>query len=104
MSELLWYKSLYWRIAFGFVATLAVVLLAEIAVVLWLTDRFVLSSSRTPDQLVASVAADLGTALAKDPALQLDAYLRDNFQHIYRPFLVVMKDGRVASNRPNGLP
>jgi len=104
MSELLWYKSLYWRIAFGFVATLAAVLLVEIAIVLWLTDRVVLSSSRTPEQLVASVAADLGTALAKDPSLQLESHLRDNFRHIYRPFLVVMKDGRTASNRPNGLP
>jgi len=104
MSELLWYKSLYWRIAFGFVATLAAVLLAEIAVVLWLTDRVVLSSTRTPEQLVAGVATDLGTALANDSSLQIDSYLRDNFRHIYRPFLVVMKDGRAASNRPNGLP
>jgi signal transduction histidine kinase len=104
MSELVWYKSLYWRIAFGFVATLAAVLLAEIAVVLWLTDRVVLSSTRTPEQLVAAVAADLGTAMASDPSLQIDSYLRDNFRHIYRPFLVVMKDGRAASNRPNGLP
>jgi signal transduction histidine kinase len=104
MSELFWYKSLYWRIAFGFVATLAVVLLAQGAVYLWLTDRIVLTSSRTPEQLVASVAADLGTAMAKDPSLQLDSYLRDNFRHIYRPFAVVMKDGRAASNRPNGLP
>lgn len=104
MSELLWYKSLYWRIAFGFVATLAAVLLAEIAIVLWLTDRVVLSSTRTPEQVVAGVAADVGTALAKDPSVQLETYLHDNFRHIYRPFLVVMKDGRAASNRPNGLP
>jgi signal transduction histidine kinase len=104
MSELLWYKSLYWRIAFGFVATLAVVLLAQGAVYLWLTDRIVLTSSRTPEQLVASVAADLAPALAADPSLQLDSHLRDNFRHIYRPFVVVMKDGRAASNRPNGLP
>jgi signal transduction histidine kinase len=104
MSELLWYKSLYWRIAFGFVATLAGVLLAEIATVLWLTDRVVLSSTRTPEQLVAAVAADVGTAMANDPSLQLETYLHDNFRHIYRPFLVVMKDGRAASNRPNGLP
>ena len=104
MSELLWYKSLYWRIAFGFVATLAAVLLAEIAIVLWLTDRFVLSSTRTPEQVVSGVAADVGTALANEPSLQLETYLHDNFRHIYRPFLVVMKDGRAASNRPNGLP
>ena len=104
MSELVWYKSLYWRIAFGFVATLAVLLLVQTLILLWLTDRIVGTSSRTPEQLVASVAADLGTAFAKDPGLQLESYLRDNFRHIYRPFLVVMRDGRAASNRPNGLP
>jgi signal transduction histidine kinase len=104
MSDLVWYKSLYWRIAFGFVATLAVVLLAQGAVYLWLTDRIVVSSSRTPEQLVASVAADLGTALAKDPSLALESYVHDTFRHIYRPFLVVMRDGRSGTNRPNGLP
>jgi signal transduction histidine kinase len=104
MPDPVWYKSLYWRIAFGFVATLAVVLLVQTLILLWLTDRIVGTSSRTPEQLVASVAADLGTALAKDPELRLDQYLRNNFRHIYRPFLVVMRDGRAASNRPNGLP
>jgi signal transduction histidine kinase len=104
MSELVWYKSLYWRIAFGFIATLAALLVAQTLVLLWLTDRIVGTSSRTPDQLVLSVATDLSGALAKDPSVPLDSYVRDHFSHIYRPFLVVMRDGRTASNRPNGLP
>jgi two-component system OmpR family sensor kinase len=104
MSELVWYKSLYWRIAFGFVATLAALLVAQGGVLLWLTDRVVGSSFRTPEQLVAMVAADLSAALANDPNLAIDSYIRDRFGHIYRPFLVVMRDGRTASNRPNGLP
>ena len=29
MSDPVWYRSLYWRIAFGFVALLAVLLLAQ---------------------------------------------------------------------------
>ena len=104
MSELVWYKSLYWRIAFGFVATLAALLLVQFAVVLWLTERVVVTTSRTPDQLVASVANDLSAALAANPQLPLDTYVRDHFSNIYRPFLVVMFDGRTVSNRPNGLP
>ena len=104
MSELVWYKSLYWRIAFGFVATLAALLLVQFAVVLWLTDRVVVTTSRTPDQLVASVANDLSSALAANPQLDLDTYVRSHFRAIYRGFLVVMLDGRTASNRPNGLP
>jgi signal transduction histidine kinase len=104
MSDLVWYKSLYWRIAFGFVATLAAVLLAQGVVYLWFTDRIVGSSSRTPEQLVTAVAAELGTVLAKDPSLAIDSYVRTRYRHIYRPFLVVMRDGRSGSNRLNGLP
>jgi signal transduction histidine kinase len=103
MSDLVWYKSLYWRIGFGFVATLAALLLVQGIVLLWLTDRIV-GGFRTPELLVSQVAADLSTTMTQDPNLQLEPYVRDRFRHIYRPFAVVMRDGRVVSNRPNGLP
>ena len=41
MSRPVWYRSLYWRIAFGFIALLAVVLGAQFIIFLWLTDRIV---------------------------------------------------------------
>ena len=104
MPDPVWYKSLYWRIAFGFVAMLAALLLAQGLVLVWLTDRVVGWSAQSPEELVSSVAADLSTALTKNPSLPLDTYVRDEFSHIYRPFVVVMVDGRAASNRPNGLP
>jgi signal transduction histidine kinase len=104
MSELVWYKSLYWRIAFGFIATLAVLLIVQVLIFFWFTDRIVGNTSRTPEQLVTFVAADLSNALSKDPTVAIEPYVRDHFSHIYRPFLVVMRDGRSASNRPNGLP
>ncbi|HEY7500740.1 MAG TPA: HAMP domain-containing sensor histidine kinase [Vicinamibacterales bacterium] len=104
MSELVWYKSLYWRIGFGFIATLAVLLIVQVLIFFWFTDRIVGSSSRTPEQLVVSVASELSDALSSNPNLTLDSYVRDRFSHIYRPFLVVMRDGRTASNRPNRLP
>jgi signal transduction histidine kinase len=104
MSDLVWYKSLYWRIAFGFVATLAALLLAQGVVLLWFTDRIVGSSSSTPAELVASIASELSSAVAADNKLDVETYVRGQFRHIYRPFLVVMRDGRSVSNRPNGLP
>ena len=104
MPDPVWYKSLYWRIAFGFVAMLAVVLLAQGLVLLWLTDRVVGWSAQSPAQLVTSVATDLSAAIEREPSLPLDAYVRNQFSHIYRPFVVVMLDGRLTSNRPNGLP
>jgi signal transduction histidine kinase len=104
MSEPVWYRSLYWRIAFGFVAMLAVLLLVQGIVFLWLTDRIVGGSSRSPEQLAETVAADLSTALTAQADVAIEEHVRDRFGHIYQPFLVVMQDGRTASNRPRALP
>jgi signal transduction histidine kinase len=105
MSDPVWYRSLYWRIAIGFVALLAAVLLVQSLLFLWLTDRMVGASyARSPAQLADLVAADVGAELTLRPDLDLDAYVRDRFGGIYRPFLVVLQDGRSASNRPGALP
>src|SRR4051812_32189416 len=104
MSDPVWYRSLYWRIAFGFITLLAVVLLVQIVVFLWLTDRIVGPSSKSPQQLAASIAAEVAPAVSNDPTLQLDPYLHNKFGHIYQPFLVVLNDGRFGSNRGDRLP
>ena len=104
MPDPVWYKSLYWRIAFGFVAMLAALLLAQGLVGMWLTDRIIGTSAQSPEELVSSVASNLSAALSKDPGLALETYVRDEFRHIYRPFVVAMNDGRAVSNRPNSLP
>jgi signal transduction histidine kinase len=104
MSKPVWYRSLYWRIAFGFIALLAVVLVAQVVIFLWLTDRIVGPSSRSPQQLATTLAAEIAPDLVSEPTLQLDPYLRKKFSHIYQPFLVVLNDGRLGSNRFTGLP
>ena len=104
MSKPVWYRSLYWRIAFGFIALLGIVLAAQIVIFLWLTDRIVGPSSRSPQQLAQSVAADVAADLAAAPTMSLEPYLRNKFGHIYQPFVVIMNDGRFGSNRPERLP
>ena len=100
-----WYRSLYWRIALGFVALLAAVLAAQALVFVWLTGRIDQSPvGRTPQQLADYVARQLSTALTDDPALRLDTYVREHFGSISRPFAVAMFDGTRVSNRPEGLP
>jgi signal transduction histidine kinase len=100
-----WYKSLYWRIAVGFVTLLAALLVGQAMLFLWLTDRFVASpSSRTPQQLADAVARELSGALADDASLDLEAHVRDRFADLRQPFVVIMRDGRRASNRPDVLP
>lgn len=104
MSDPVWYRSLYWRITFGFIALLAMLLLAQGLLFLWLTDRFVGSSARTPTELARQVAAEVGAELERHPGVVLDEFVRNRFSHIFQPFLVALRDGQRASNRPTGLP
>jgi signal transduction histidine kinase len=104
MSDPVWYRSLYWRIAFGFIALLAILLLAQGLLFLWLTDRFVGASGRTPAELARQIAVDLTTELEYRPGADLAEIVNRRFSHIYQPFLVLLRDGRGASNRPKALP
>ena len=104
-GERIWYRSLYWRIAVGFVALLAAVLAAQALLFLWLTDRFVTSPSiRNPQQLADYVARDVSAALANDPAIDLQAHIANQFGRERQPFVVVLRDGRRVTNRPGMLP
>jgi signal transduction histidine kinase len=103
MHDAVWYRSLYWRIAIGFVALLAALLVIQVAVFLWLTV-VVGRSSLGPAQLANVVATDLESAMETTADLDVDAHIRRQFGHIYQPFIVVMSDGSSASNRPDGLP
>jgi len=104
MSDPVWYRSLYWRITFGFIALLAMLLLVQGLLFLWLTDRFVGSSARTPAELARQVAGVVGAELERNPDVALEAFVQDRFSHVFQPFLVVLRDGQRGSNRPTGLP
>jgi signal transduction histidine kinase len=100
-----WFRSLYWRIVVGFIALLATLLVVQGLLFLWLTGRFVTSPvSRTPQELADHVARDVSDALSDNPELDLGVHLRERFGEIRQPFVVVMRDGRRASNRPGMLP
>ena len=105
MSERVWYRSLYWRIAFGFIALLAVLLLAQGILFLWLTGRLDESpQGRTAQQTADFVARELSEALTTDPAIDLDRFIRERVGNVHRPFVIQLRDGRRASNRPSALP
>lgn len=99
MSEPRWRHSLYWRIALGLFAFLALMLAAQGALFLWMTDRIAGSMpARDPRRLAILVASDVGAALSADPALDLKQYVRDQYANVFQTFVVIMQDGRVASN------
>ena len=94
-----WYQSIYWRIALGLFAFLALMLVAEAALFLWMTDRIAGSMpARSPRRLAVLVASDVGTALASNPGLDLEKYVREQYGNVFQTFLVIMRDGRIAAN------
>jgi signal transduction histidine kinase len=105
MSKVIWFRSLYLRIAFGFVALLGALLLAQTLLFLWLTGRIDdTPQGRTPQQLADFVAREMSDALTADQQIDIDSHVRTHFAQIKRPFVIVMRDGRRASNRPDALP
>jgi signal transduction histidine kinase len=100
MPELVWYRSLYWRIALGFVALLAALLAAQGTAFLWLTGRMSeLLPGRSPAEYSQQIAADLVTTMAEKPDTDLDTYLNDRYRGTYRPFAVVTRDNRTVVSR-----
>jgi len=99
MSRLQWHRSLYWRIALGLFAFLALMLAAQGALFLWMTDRIAGSMpARSPRRLAALVGSDVSGALSTNPNLDLHRYLPEQFGEILQTFVIVMRDGRTFSN------
>ena len=99
MPERRWYRSLYWRIALGYIALLAVLLLVQTGLAVWLMNR-VWGETRMPAELADQVARDLSARLTQNPSLDVDAHLRKEYGSGYQPFVVVLAgDPRTFSNR-----
>ncbi len=95
----LWYRSLYWRIALGLFAFLALMLTAQGALFLWMTDRIAGSMpARSPRRLAALVASDVSAAINTNPGLNLQTYLPEQYGETLQTFVIVMRDGRTFSN------
>ena len=99
MPAVRWYRSFYFRIGFVFVVFVVAVVLAQNAIFGLMVARTAAPAfpGRPPNNLAAILAADVGSALADDPHLDVDAYLRSQYKGA-RPLFVMLKGGRVASN------
>ncbi len=100
-----WYKSLYWRIAFGFVAFLAAMLVVQAVMFTWAVSY----SGRTlpgesPLRLGQTVALDLANALQQNPQLDLAKYVHDQYAQYTHPFFVMMTDGRFVTSGSRSFP
>jgi signal transduction histidine kinase len=99
MSELRWYRSLYWRIGLGLLTFLALMLGAQGALFLWTTERIAGSMpASSPQRLADLVASDISAALDDSPTLDLEQYVREHYGNVFQAFVVLMRDGRTVSN------
>jgi signal transduction histidine kinase len=100
VTERRWYQSLYWRIALGFILCVALLLVTQGLLVVWLAGRANASqASRSPAHLANAVASNLADALEDDPQADLAKLLRDEFGRTPNRLFVVLRDGTIIHNR-----
>jgi signal transduction histidine kinase len=100
-----WYRSLYWRVALGLIAFLALMLTAQALLTLWMSNQIAGSMpARSPRRLAVLVASDIGARVSENPDLDLRRYVGEQYANVLQPFIVRMRDGRVAINRAAYLP
>jgi signal transduction histidine kinase len=92
-----WYRSFYFRIGFTFVLFVIGLIVLQGVVSNAVRMRSPLRG-RSPNAVVAIVAADVGALLNQNPKADVDAYLKREYAES-QPIYVVMRDGSTASNR-----
>src|SRR5215471_18961391 len=94
-----WYRSLYWRIAIGFVLFLAAMLVVQAVFFTYVIARTGRTlPGQTPQAFAQIVALDVAAAMERDPQLNLEAYVNDQFAHANHPFHIVLADGRTINH------
>ena len=92
-----WYRSLYWRIALGLLAFLALMLAAQGALFLWTTDR--IAGSMPAQQPAAAGGARRlrhRRGARRRPGLDLEQYVNEQYGNVFQAFVVLMRDGRTV--------
>lgn len=89
-----WYRSLYWRIALGFIGCLALLLVVQGMLFVWMMSQAGSAvPNQPPDRLGQTIAGDVSQALERDPSLDIERYIRDEFARDAQPFLVLLSSG-----------
>src|SRR5688572_7958427 len=94
-----WYRSLYWKIAIGFMLCLAGMLVVQAVLFVWVASRSgPTMPGQPPERFVQTIAAEISAALEREPDLSLQQFVRDEYGRDAHPVLVILTDGRMAGN------
>ena len=100
MPDPVWYRSLYWRIALGFVALLATLLVVQGLIFLWMTGRMQeILWSRSAATFATEIATDVELVISEKTKTDLDTFLNERYASSYRAFAVVTQDGTTVVGR-----
>jgi two-component system, OmpR family, sensor kinase len=101
MSNRVWHRSLYWRVALGLLALLLATLAVQAVVFLWIAAR---QAERMPVAALAetaeTVASELSERLEANPRLDVEAWLRENYGRNPARVFVRIRGRAPASNQP----
>jgi signal transduction histidine kinase len=103
MSKPAWYRSLYWRIGVGLVSFLAVFLAVQGLALVWLISRMEVGPGPPSPDITRLVAREISDALVTNPRIDLEQFLRQQYEQRL-PLVVVMRDGRTVSSDGRALP
>ena len=105
MSKRAFAKSLYWRIGFGFIFFLAVMLTLQVALFIWVAGE---TEGGMPERMgrdfAELVASEFEAALARDPKLDLRAYAERRIKELHRPAAIIFPDGTAIAPEGTEVP
>ncbi len=101
MSERAWHRSIYWRLAIGFIVFLAVMLAVQGILFLWILAR---GDGTLPAHLVefaSVIASDVANEIEHNPNVDVERYVTQRYREMSRGVCVVLANGRLFANRPS---
>jgi two-component system OmpR family sensor kinase len=100
-----WYRSLYWRIAFGVMGFLVVMLVVQAMLYVWAVSQSGRSlQGQSPGRFAVTVAQDVAGLLEREPGVDLTQYVHEQYARYEHPFFVMMADGRLITSGSDSFP
>jgi signal transduction histidine kinase len=96
-------RSLYWRIGLGFILFLAITLVLQVLLFIWVAgEREGGMPERMGRDFAELVASEFEAALVRDPQLDLRGYAQQRVSELHRPAVILFPDGSAVA--PPGTP
>ena len=98
-------RSLYWRIGLGLILFLAITLVAQVGLFLWVAGATEGGMpARMGRDFAELVASEFEAALLLDPNLDLHAYARRRVNELHRPAAIIFPDGTAVAPPGTDIP